>query len=71
MLMGEKRAGCFAWFVILVFCDCYVALPHSAVNWSAVFDCVITWSYSHTRFFLAPVHLILRKILQVRKIGAH
>ena len=25
-------------------------LPHSAVGWSAVCDCGITWSYSHFLF---------------------
>ena len=31
-------------------CDfkCSVALTHSAVGWSAVCDCGIYWSYSHT-----------------------
>ena len=42
-LDGEERAGCFTLFVFLVSCDCYcsVALPHGAVDWSAVSDCGI------------------------------
>ena len=34
--------------VFLIYCDCYcsVAVPHDTMGWSAVFDCVISWSYS-------------------------
>ena len=38
ILRGKKRAGCFAIIVFLVSCDCYVALPHGAVVWSAMCD---------------------------------
>ena len=34
----------------LVSCDCYVAILHGAVGWSAVFDCGISWSYSFAFF---------------------
>ena len=42
-LDGEERAGCFYLFVFLMSYNCcyYVALPHGAVSWSAVFDCGI------------------------------
>ena len=35
-------------FVFLMSCVCYCSLsvPHSAVDWSAVCDCVISWPYS-------------------------
>ena len=38
-LDGEERAGCFAWFVFLVSCDCCVALPRGAMGLSEVCDC--------------------------------
>ena len=38
----EERAGCFAWFVILVSRDCCVALPRCAMDLSAVCDCGIS-----------------------------
>ena len=40
-LDGEERAGCFALTVFLMSCysQCSVALPHSAVGWSAMCDC--------------------------------
>ena len=40
----EERAGCFALVVFLMFSDCLfsVALPHSAVGWSAVCKCGIS-----------------------------
>ena len=43
-LDGEERARCFAFNVFLMSCDSqrYVALPHSAVGWSAVCDCGIS-----------------------------
>ena len=43
-------------------CYCYVALPHGAVDWSAVSDCGISWSYPlaflHTAFLfeLSPLN---------------
>ena len=40
-LDGKERAGYFTLFVFLVSCDCYVALPHGVVGWSAVCDCSI------------------------------
>ena len=39
---GEERAGCFTLIVFLMYCDCYVALPHGVVGWSAVCDCGIS-----------------------------
>ena len=43
-LDGEERAGCLALIVFLVSCDsqCFVALPHGAVGWSAVCACGIS-----------------------------
>ena len=38
----SKKAGCFAWFVFLVFRDCYVALPRVATGLSAVCDCGVS-----------------------------
>ena len=40
----EERAGCFAFIVFLLSCYCkyVVALPHSAMGWSAVCDCGIS-----------------------------
>ena len=40
----EERAGCFAFIVFWMSCDCIcsVALPHGAVGWSAVCDCGIS-----------------------------
>ena len=32
------RAGCFAWFIFIVSCDCCVALPRGAIDLSAVCD---------------------------------
>ena len=37
--MGRERAGCFAYFVLLVSRDCCVAFPLSAMGLSAVCDC--------------------------------
>ena len=42
ILMGERKMAVLLWFVFLVSCKCYVALPHGAVGWSAVFDCGIS-----------------------------
>ena len=42
----RERAVCSTLFAFLVSCDCYVALSHEALELSAVFDCVISWSYS-------------------------
>ena len=39
---GEEKAGCFAYFVFLVFGDYGVALPHGAMGLSAVCDCDIS-----------------------------
>ena len=44
----EERAGCFTLFVLLVSCDCCLALPLGAVGLSAVFNCGISSSYSLT-----------------------
>ena len=39
----EEIAGCFAFIVFLMSCDCWcsVNLPNSALGWSAVCDCGI------------------------------
>ena len=42
ILMGEERAGCFAYFVFLVSHDGCVTLPRGAMGLSAVFDCGIS-----------------------------
>ena len=39
-------------------CLCSVSLPHSAMGWSAVFDCAISWSYSIMRIALTTSTLI-------------
>ena len=43
-LEEKEKAGCFAIFVSQMYynCKCSVALPHSAVGWSAVCDCSIS-----------------------------
>ena len=41
-LDGEMRTVCFALFVFLVFCDCFVALPRGDTGLSAVCDCGIS-----------------------------
>ena len=43
-LEEEEIAGCFAFTVLWISCYCedYVALPHSAAGWSAMFDCGIS-----------------------------
>ena len=44
IMMESKRAGCFTLFVFLIHCDWYrsVALPRSAVGWSAECGCGIS-----------------------------
>ena len=37
-----ERAGCFAWFVLLVSCDCCLALPRGAMGLPIVCDCGIS-----------------------------
>ena len=43
-LEKEEKADCFAIIVLQMYCyyKCFVALPHSAVGWSAVCDCGIS-----------------------------
>ena len=41
-LDGEKRAGCFAYFVFLVSLDSCVALPRDTMGLSAVCNCGIS-----------------------------
>ena len=41
-LDGEERAGCFAWFVFLVSCGGWAALPRGAAGLSAVCGCGIS-----------------------------
>ena len=40
----EERAGCFAFFVLRMSCNCIcsVALPYGVMGWSAVCDCVFS-----------------------------
>ena len=47
-----KREFFLFYFVLLVFCDCYLSvdLPHGVVSWFAVCGCVIFWSYSFAVF---------------------
>ena len=43
----RENADCFASIVFLSCgCQCFVSLPHSAVVWSVICDCGISWSYS-------------------------
>ena len=49
-LDGEEKAGCFAYFVFLLFRFGCVALPRGAMGFSAVCDCGISLSYSLTIF---------------------
>ena len=37
-----ERAGCYALLVLLVSCECCVALPHDAKDLPAVCDCGIS-----------------------------
>ena len=48
LLTGEENADYFIFIVLLMShgCYCYLPLPHSAVGWSIVYDCIISWSYS-------------------------
>ena len=41
-LEEEEKAGCFAIIVLQMYCyyECSVALPHGAVGWPAVCDCI-------------------------------
>ena len=48
VLMGKRELVTLLFFVFLVFCDCCVDLPHSAMGSFAV--CVISWPYSLTFF---------------------
>ena len=41
-LDGEEKAGCFAYFVFLLFLDGCVALPRGAMGLSVVCDCGIS-----------------------------
>ena len=43
-LEEEERAGCIAFIVLRMSCNCVcsVALPRGAVGWSAVCDCGIS-----------------------------
>ena len=43
-LEEEEKSGCFAIIVLHMYCyyKCSVALPHTAVGWSAVCDCDIS-----------------------------
>ena len=70
--MGKRdRAGCFAFFVVLVSRDCCVALPRGAVGLSAVCDCGISRLYTLTIFVMflftcaSVLFVILATIIQV------
>ena len=54
-LEEEEKADCFAIFVLQMLCyyKCSVALPHGAMAWSAVCDCVFP---DHT-------HLLFKRFL--------
>ena len=56
-LEEEEKAGCFAIIVLQVYCyyKCSLALPHGAVGWSAVCDCVFP---DHTHFVFKEYHLL-------------
>ena len=43
-LEEEEKTGCFAIIVLQMYCyyKCSVALPHGAMDWSAVYDCGIS-----------------------------
>ena len=47
----EERAGCFAFIVLLMsyYCKCSVTLPHGAVGWSALGECVFP-DHTHLLF---------------------
>ena len=47
-LAGEERAGCLTLIVFLLPCGSWfsVSLSRGAVDWPAVCDCGISWSYS-------------------------
>ena len=49
-LDGEERAGCFAWFVLLMSRDCCVALPRGAMSLSAVCEIVVFPDHTHLLF---------------------
>ena len=41
ILLKKRERGCFAFVVFQMscYCNCFVALPHGTVGWSAVCDC--------------------------------
>ena len=43
--------------LFLLLCDfsCSVSLPHSAMGWSVVSECAISWSYSFAVLFYMPI----------------
>ena len=49
-LRRKRKSWLLCFFVLRMscYCKCSVALPHDAVGWSAVGDCGISRSYSHT-----------------------
>ena len=51
-----NRAGCFALLVSLVSDDCSMALPHDAMDLSAVCDCGSSCLYSLTIFNFSHVY---------------
>ena len=57
ILMGEERAGCFAYtFVFLVSRDCCVALPRGAMGLSAVCDCGFP-DHTHQLFYIEQISI--------------
>ena len=50
-LDGEERAGCFAWFVLLMSLDRCAALPCGAISLSAVCEIVVFPDHTHLLFF--------------------
>ena len=65
---GEERAGCFTLFVFLVSFDCYVALPHGAMDWFAVCGC-ISWPYSHAIFVNLKVQQLIYLIYHFAQLS--
>ena len=56
-LSEEERFGCL--LELCFDCLCSVSLPHDAVDWSAFYDCGISWSFSLTFWFDHSITTIL------------
>ena len=42
--------------LLYCYCKCSVALPHGVLDWFAVCDCGISWSYSLTLVVSVPIY---------------